>query len=235
VSVAHPPRRSARRCSSRVGPSVLDGRMLPPLADLPSRPSVAVLVPALQRLLTSEDVLRCAGAGCPAIVRPADRARRFAASRLAGLPALVAGAARVAVRVAVHDRRDLRPGVPAHRVDRRGWLPRARGVPRARGGNAGREHVPGRVRPTEDPDLCAARVPGVVGTAVLRRAERRPAARADLPGRRGHRGDERGRQPDEERDDAAAARPRAAPGWSARRSPVWWWGSSGSRGRTGSI
>ncbi len=64
--------------------------------------------------------------------RPTHRGRRHAAPRLARLPAAVARAAGVDLRLAVHDRRDLRPGLPPDRVDGRGRAARAGRVRRAR-------------------------------------------------------------------------------------------------------
>ena len=111
-------------------------------------------------------------------VRPADRGRRHTATDVARLPAAVARAARVDVRVAVHDRRDVPAGVQPDPFDGRRRADRPGRVPGARGGDAGGWDVPGRVRPAEDPDHRADRVSRVLGPAVRGGRPRRPAARA---------------------------------------------------------
>src|SRR3990172_7124836 len=59
------------------------------------------------------DIPRAASPRGPPLPAPPHRGRRHAVARLEGLPSAVGRAARLRVRVPVHDRRLVRPGLPA--------------------------------------------------------------------------------------------------------------------------
>ena len=154
-------------------------------------------------------------------VRPADRGRRHAAARVARLPAAVARARGVDVRVAVHDRRDVPAGVRLTRstvavglIGLVGFLALVAGT--LAGGTFLDAFDRRKILITR-----AGRVPRVLRPVVRRGRPRRPAARADLRGGGRHRRDERDRQPHPQRDDPRLLDKTQLPAAAALNQIIW--------------